>query len=113
MRSEAHKIKKAKQHKNKHPKEGFMESIFTIYTDEGSRGVLCLREEGKWARLSSWAFYPEERGRIDLVLSRGQCARLLLQLQHQSWWQSLGIREKTRRKKGGRTLQTKRKNTKS
>lgn len=106
-------IKKNKQGKDKRPKKKAMGRILGVYKEAGQGSMLRLRKIGEWVELSRWALHPKKYRWAHFILSRRECAWLLLSLQHQLRRQLVGIRNKTRAGKSKRTLSPKRKDIKS
>ena len=108
MNNEKNKTKQTKQTKDKRPEKEVVGDFLKIYQEQGQGDLFCLRKiHNNCFCLSRWAFYPKECRRDFTLLSRRQCARLLLSLQHQLGRKSLGIRKEVRRGKSGRTLRPK------
>lgn len=89
-----------------------MGTIFEIHKSKGQGCVFCLSTESGGVELSCFPFYPEKRGRISIILSREECAWLLLSLQHKFGRQPLGVRTKTGRGNSKRVVRTKTANNK-
>lgn len=104
---EKRKNKQNKQAKDKCLEKEVMGGFFQVYSDKGQGDLLYMWTEvrGKW--LPRWAFHSEERGWSKSLLSRGQCSRMLLQLQYKFRRKFMGIRTKTRTGESKRTLRPK------
>lgn len=107
MRIEKNKTKKSKQVKNKHSQKKALVDLFKLHSEERRRDMLYLWKKGDGFCLSRWAFYSEERGRVDFVLSRRECAWLLLSLQHQLRGKPIRVQPKTGTRKGQRVVSLK------
>ncbi len=101
---ETNKTKKTRKVKSKRIKTETMGSILKVYTSKGWEHMFYLRSEDGWFRISRITFHSQERGGVDLILSRRECSRMLLSLQHQFGGKSVRIRYKTRKRKSRRTV---------
>src|ERR1700748_1870849 len=97
-------IKKEKSPKSKRPQKEFMGSVLKIYTEKGWEYMLYLQPKSNGLRISRRPLHSQECRRIDVILSRRECARLLLSLQHQFGREPIRIRNKTGRRKSKGTL---------